>query len=305
MKFEIMLRILFDLMSHKCLNATYLAEKYEVSKRTVIRYVNCLEDAGVPIYTIRGVAGGYAIMDTYRINSFMTVKEFEQTINALTSFVTSVPDKTLSSAINKLKCAIRNEYSELSIKSGNLIIDASPWGDTKGYKSKLLILRQSVEDKKQLKITYHDRNGEISERIIDPYVVVFKQGLWYVYAYCHLRNSFRFFKTGRIENATVLPSTFSKKQICDLPLDFWNNAVASETVQFEVDKSVLSDVEEWLGIENVHKVSDKYIANAKLPYDKGLISKIMSFGKGIKVLSPASLIKEIKESALEIYNNYK
>ena len=195
MKYEIMIRILFDLLSKKCVKATYLADKYEVSTRTIHRYINCLELAGIPIYTVRGNQGGFSIVDTFKLSSsFMTEKEFEQTISALTSFHQSVPNQVLESAINKLKAVIKNESSGFNIKSGDLIIDAGPWGDTIGYKNKLITINQAVESNKQLSMIYHDRNGTVSERVVDPHIIVFKQGLWYVYAYCHLRNEFRFFK---------------------------------------------------------------------------------------------------------------
>ena len=129
MKYEIMLKILFELMSKKCVKASYLAEKYEVSVRSIHRYISCLEMAGVPIYTIRGNNGGFAIVDTFKFSStFMTEKEFEQTINTLSAITESVPNKDLTSVINKLKSIVRNKYSSHNITSGNLIIDAGPWG---------------------------------------------------------------------------------------------------------------------------------------------------------------------------------
>ena len=261
----------------------------------------------MPIYTVRGKGGGFAVVDTYRISStFMTRKEFEATINALNAIVAGVPDHTLSAAIDKLRALRKNEYSGFEIKSGGLIIDAGPWGDASGYKSKLAVITKSIEDCKSLFIRYHDRNGEITERTIDPHVIVFKQGLFYVYAFCHLRGDFRFFKTGRIESATVTDKVFTKQSFkeSDLPLDFWHNSVKAEFIRMEVDKSVLSDVEEWLGIENVEKEGDKFIARATLPYDNGLVSKIMSLGKGVKVISPESLKERIRADAAEILGNY-
>ena len=308
MKFEIMMSILFELMSKKCVTAKYLAEKYEVSVRSIYRYINCLELAGVPLYTIRGRDGGFAIVDTFRFSStFMTIKEFEQTISALSAIVESVPNKTLDSAINKLKTTIKNEYSGFDVKSGNLIIDAGPWGDTVGYKSKLSIIEKSIESLCKLSIKYHDRNGQVSDRVIEPHIILFKQGLWYVFAYCNLRKEFRFFKTGRIESATLLKEKFIRRDVSkmDLPLDFWHNSIQAEEVTMEVDKNTISDVEEWLGIENVEIVNDKFIARANLPYDDGLVSKIMSFGKGIKVLSPKKLTEKIKTTAQELVNQYK
>lgn len=307
MKFEIMINILFDLLNYKKVKSSYLTEKYGICTRTVYRYINCLDAAGVPIYTTRGRNGGIHLIDTFRLSStFMTVKEFEQVINSLSAIVQSVPDKTLTSAINKLKATVKPEYSGFDIKSGNLIIDGGPWGDTVGYKAKLQVIEQSLNENRELFIRYHDRNGTVSERVIEPHVIVFKQGIWYVYAYCRLREDFRFFKTGRIEAATLREKKFVRRDLDkqDLPLDFWHNSVAAERVVMEIDKTVLSDVEEWLGIENVQEENGKFIANVSLPYDDGLVSKIMSYSSGIKVLSPNSLKDKIKATALAVAGKY-
>ena len=307
MKFEIMVSILFELLSKRKVKATYLAEKYEVSVRTIYRYISSLEMAGVPLYTTRGNNGGISIVDTYRFSStFMTVAEFEQTINTLSAIEQSVPNAILNSAINKLKSTIKNEYSNLNLHSGNLIIDAGPWGDTVGYKSKLTIIQKGIDESKKLFIKYHDRNGEISERVVWPHIIVFKQGLWYCYAFCELRNEFRFFKTGRIEFAQLLNDKFNRQKISnnELPLNFWQNTTIAEDVLLEVNKNILSDVEEWLGIENISLVNGKHIASVTLPYDNGLVSKIMSYGSGIKVIEPKKLINEIKNTTKKIQKIY-
>ena len=307
MKFEIMLRILFELLSKKCIKAQYLADKYEVSVRSIHRYINALEMAGVPIYTLRGNQGGFAIIDTYKLSStFMTVSEFEQVINALSAITEGVPNKELTNVISKLKATVKNEYSGFDIKGGNLIIDAGPWGETNGYKSKLVIIQKSIDECKKLKITYHDRNGDITDRVIEPHIILFKQGLWYVFAYCNLRREFRFFKTGRIEHANLLNEQFIRQDLSkmELPLNFWHNNVETEDVLLEVDKKFLSEVEEWLGIENIKKINGKYIADVKLPFDNGLVTKIMGYGNGIKVISPPQLKKSVKNCAKEILANY-
>lgn len=306
MKYEIMLKILFELLSKKCVTTSYLANKYQVSQRSIYRYINCIEMAGVPIYTVRGSKGGFSIIDTYKLSStFLTKSEFEQTINALNSFNESLPDKTLESAINKLKSTIKNQYTSLDIQSGNLIIDGGPWGDTTGYKIKMNILQKCIQECLQLSIKYHDRNGSISERVINPYFILFKQGLWYVYAYCNLRKEFRLFKTARIEQANILDTTFIKQKINknEISLNFFENNNC-EQIEMEIDNSVLSDVEEWIGVENIKKENGKNIASVTLPYENGLVSKIMSYGKGIKVLSPKKLIDDIISTANELIKNY-
>lgn len=307
MKYEIMLKILFELLSKKTVKAPYLAEKFDCSIRSIYRYISCLELAGVPLYTTRGIKGGISIVDTFRLYStFLTQKEFEQTISTLLAITNEVPNKELDSVINKLRSSNRNETSGIDIKSGNLIIDAGPWGDTVGYKSKLTVIQKSIEECKKLEIKYHDRNGEITNRIIEPHIILLKQGLWYVFAYCNLRNEFRFFKTGRIEQANLLTENFIRHDLSnmDLPLNFWHADVPTVDVLIEIEKSSLSDVEEWLGIENVSSVNGKFIASVKLPLDNGLTSKIIGFGDGIKVLEPKELkekIKTVSESILKKY----
>ncbi len=308
MKYEIMLSILFELLSNRGVSAKTLAQKYEVSERSIYRYVNCIELAGVPIYTTRGRTGGFSIVDTYRLSStFMTSAEFEQTINALNGLCETVPNKELASAILKLKAVRKKEYDGFNVKSGNLIIDAGPWGDAIYYKAKLKAVSTCIEKNLQLFIKYHDRNGQISERVIDPHVIVLKQGLWYVFAYCHLRNEFRFFKTGRIENATVLTEHFVRQDISkmDLPLDFWHSETEVIDVKIEVSKQYLSDVAEWLGVENITEENGKIIGKAKLPDDEGLVSKLMSFSGGIKVIEPMELKKKIKTRAQELLDIYE
>ena len=308
MKFERLLDVLFELLSKKSVTATFLADKLEVSVRSIYRYVENLEAAGVPIYTTRGKNGGFHIVDTYRLSAtFMTKEEFDGVINSLTAIANGVPDKTLESAINKLKATVKKEYSGFDVKGGNLIIDGGPWGDTVGYKTKLSVIAKSLSETKELFIRYHDRNGTVTERTIQPHIIVFKQGIWYVYAYCRLRKEFRFFKTGRIENAYILSTTFERKDLSemDLPLDFWHNSVEAENVIMEINGKVVSDVEEWLGVENVKSAANgKFIANVSLPFDDGLVSKIMSYGNGLKVIAPERLKDKIKATALSVAEQY-
>lgn len=307
MKYEIMIGILFDLLSKKCVTAKYLADKYEVSVRTIYRYISSLEMAGVPLYTLKGKGGGFSIVDTFKLSStFLTRDEFEQTINALNAIIKSVPNKALESVVNKLKSSIKNDYFGFSIKGTNLIVDGGPWGDSFGYKNKLSIIQKSIDSCLQLNIKYHDRNGEITERIIEPHTIVFKQGLWYVYAYCNLRKEFRLFKTGRIHSANLLKTKFIKQNTdkIDEVLDYWKSFDNLEEISFKINKNVLSDVEEWLGIENIEEIKGNHFAKTKLPIDNGLISKILGFGDGLQVLAPNSLKKMIADKAKNIIKLY-
>ncbi len=307
MKYEIMIKILFELLAKKCVSAGDLAEKYEISRRTVYRYIECLEAAGVPLYTRRGKDGGFSIVDTYKLSAcFMTKTEFETVISTLITFNKQVPSSILDGAIKKLQATVKNDAYGFEIKSGNLFIDGGPWGDTVSYKSKIKAISEAIEKEVCLEIKYHDRGGEKTTRIIEPHSLVLKQGLWYVYAFCRLRQEFRLFKTGRIEYANVTKQTFKRREIgFNLSFSAWYETVDTLDVVMEVDKSIVSDIEEWLGIENVFlNASGKITAAAKLPFDSGLVSKILSFGGKLKVVKPSSLKEQLINSAKEIIKNY-
>lgn len=301
MKDENLINVLFDFLAEKKVSASKLAKKYEISKRTVFRYIDALCVAGVPIYSKRGNDGGFYIYDTFKIPStFLTEKEYDAVISSLKAVNGEIENAYLSSGINKLTAANKGEKSSLTVTDGNLIIDAGPWGDTGGYRAKLGVIEKSIEQRKTLLIKYHDRTGEVTERVIEPHAIVFKQGLWYAYAFCRLRNEFRLFKTGRIEHANILDETFERKPLPDKPFEKWYVNENTQEVYMEIDKSVLSDVEEWIGIENVKNENGKFYARVRLPFDDGLISKILTFGAGIKVLEPEILKEKIITAAQKV-----
>lgn len=307
MKYVLMMNILLELLNYGKRTAKELADKFEISTRSVIRYIEALDMAGVPICSIQGKNGGYKIMDTYRLtSSFMTDDEFKALINASEAVASQTQNKILYSGIEKLKSATKLEQSSLTLSSGNLIIDAGPWGGAIGYKAKIGAFQEAIEKNIVTEITYHNLSGDVSQRKIEPHTLVFKQGLWYVYAFCRLRNEFRLFKTGRIESANFTNERFERKHTANAIEEFdnWYKTVSTINIKFEVDKKILSDIEEWLGIENVKVEKNKITATANLPDDNGLIPKILSYGSGLKVVNPKSLIDKIKKDALSLIKNY-
>lgn len=307
MKYELLIKILFYVLSAGRVTTKELADKYEISPRTVLRYMDTLSLAGIPVMSIRGRNGGFKLMDTYVLPvSFMTKEEFDVSLSALESICNQLGSQTLESAIRKLKSVNKKSEGTLNFKSGNLVIDEGEWGKVGSANEKLKLVENAIENKKVLSLDYHDRNGEKTVRLIEPYLVLFKQGVWYVYAYCRLRKDFRLFKVSRIAEASVTGETFDKKDFDATNLDFslWFDNKDSEEVEFTVDKSARSDVEEWLGISSVSEDGKGVIyAKAKLPIEDSLVSKILSFCGEIKVEKPQSLKEKVKEKANLIYTS--
>lgn len=307
MRQEILLGMLFTLLSHDRVSAERLAEKYEICKRSVYRYIMALELANVPIYVNKGRYGGYSVADTYKLPvSFFTDAEYSAVLTALKAVNGELHGSILDSAIEKIEANVKRAKSGFAVRGDGLIIDGGPWGNATGYKTKLQLLEKCVAENLVLEIDYCDREGEVTHRTIEPHTLVFKQGLWYVYAFCHMRGEFRLFKIGRIGDAHLTEKTFVKRcfEGVTLPFEQWVSSSEIISAEFQADKTLGSDLEEWLGVENVWRKGDGYFAAADLPFDRGLVSKILSYGAKLKVISPSQLREQVISVAKEIAAEY-
>ena len=307
MKIQYLIEILFLLLSREKVSAKYVADRFSISVRTAYRYFDELSLC-VPIYNERGRNGGYSISKTFKVPStYFAVEESEFLLNLLNGMNNEVTSHILQKIIDKLSSIAKKSKSDLSIDFGNLVIDGGPWGNTDSYKETLTFLESCIESSKLITIDYRDRSGLSSRREIEPHTIILKQGLWYCYAYCHLRNEFRLFKIGRIEGANLTGKTFTRRSTDNLKeaLKDWYEHLDCEEMELILDPSVKADVEEWLGVDKVFtKPNGEIVANASLPIDSTVSSKILSFGNKVKVIAPAKLKQMVIDTANAVSKMY-
>ena len=304
MKFTILLEILFDLLAKRKVTASYFAEKHEISVRTVYRYIDQLSLC-VPVYIKRGRNGGICISDNYKLPvGFMTKEEYDSAIDALEAMYSQLPDERFLTAKRKLSAQIKRESRDVSIAGeiGTIIVDGGTWGDTKAFSEKLKLFEECIEKRIVVEIEYHARQGEKSVRKIEPHVLVCKQAVWYVYAFCHKQRAFRLFRLGRVASTYKTDAVFTKRHFtrADIPLNFWTSETDSVEARFEISKEAFADAQDWLGQENLRLYQGKWYAEVTLPNDDTLVKQILSLGAGITVLSPLELRKKVAESAKNI-----
>ncbi len=302
MKYQVMIKMLLLLTSRRKVTAREIAERFEISVRSVYRYVEELNVAGVPIDVVRGRDGGIFIADTFKLPSgFFTRGEYAAVENALTAMLSTMSDEDLISALEKLKRQQKADRRELSV-CGNIIVDGGAWADLGKFPQKMKVCEQAVKDSLCLEIDYISRDGEHSKRVIDPYVLILKQNVWYVYAFCHTRQDFRTFKIGRIKGARFTGRGFTKEEIDrrDIPLNFEYTSEQLVPVTLEIAANAVADVEEWLGVDNIEPRGNGLVANVSLPDDGMLVDKILGYGGKVKVVAPAELKKRVRETALAI-----
>ena len=308
MKYELMLQILFLLLSKGKLSARYIAQRFDISTRTVMRYLDTMSLANIPIISDTGRNGGFYIADTYKLPAnFLTEKEFNAVVSTLTDYNQTIGNKSINSAIDKLLSTKTPNERIVDVKSGNLIIDASSWNGNDATKEVVSLISTAIEECDKVIIGYVDKNGNETIRSVDPHVIILKQGLWYVYAYCNLRNAFRMFKVSRISHATKKEEKFEKRkvEVTSLTGGRWFEKLESEKIELEVSKKIKSEIEEWLGVSNVFPLGGKLVAQTTLPIDEWLVSKILSFGGAVKVLSPIRLKEKVLTTAKAVTDMYE
>ena len=307
MKFQAMLKILFTLLKKKKTSAAELASACCVSERSIHRYLEELIVSGVPIDIIRGRNGGIFLPDTYKLpENFFTKEEYSAAINALGALYEQLHDDAVADALNKLLSQQKSDSRNLTL-SGKIVVDSGTWGDAYDFSEKLKVMEEAAENDECLDLLYIDRNGNESRRVIEPHLLVYKQNIWYVYAWCRKRSDFRLFKVGRIRSARKTGEIFARREIDrdNLPLKFDFKNTELTDIVFYVEKHALPDVEEWIGMDNVQTHGDRIVAEATLPAGEPLYSKILSFGDGIRIVSPESVAEEVRMRAEKILALYR
>ena len=290
MKYQIMLGILFCLLAKKRVSASELAARFECSTRSIYRYVEELSIAGIPVEVARGAGGGIYISDTYKLPAgFFTKEEYAAAQEAMLAMHAQTSDPTLLSAIQKL--AARS----------SILVDSGTWGDERHFSERLTLFERAIKACEVLYIDYVDREGGRTRRYIHPHLLVYKQNIWYVYAYCLSRKAFRLFKLGRMRAVLETEEHFERRPFTqeDIPLSFWRTENEIEAT-FLIAPPALPLAEEWLGIDNVYERDGQFYADVTIPDDEGLVGRILSMGAGFKVLSPENLRQRVLEEARKI-----
>ena len=201
-RFDRIVAILVQLQSKRIVKAQELADRFEVSLRTIYRDVRTLEASGVPIVSEAGI--GYSIMEGYRLPPVMFTKEEAGSFVAAEKLMQQFVDKSLGayheSAMFKIKSVLRGREKDwISALETQILVDPSQELFNKNLPHALEVLFECIAEKKQVFLKYHSLNSETPmERFIEPVGVFHENGFWYVLGYCHSRKDYRQFRTDRM-----------------------------------------------------------------------------------------------------------
>jgi predicted DNA-binding transcriptional regulator YafY len=309
MRIDRMLSIIVLLLNKERVSARELADKFEVSIRTVYRDIDAINLAGVPVISYQGNNGGFGIMDTFKMDrQLFSVKDMLNVLSALKGINTAFADKELDSAIEKISSLVPKEKSEeISLRLEQIAIDILPWGFTEKQKEYLKILYAAIGDNKLINFSYQNSQGEKSSRTVEPMTLMFKGYAWYLFAFCRLKNEFRFFRISRMKNPKILNQEFIRQKTSYQNFIFANpqkTKIANLVLKFTSD--VRQKIEDYFDAESITYLKNgDLIVKVAFPEDEWVYSFILSYGGFVEVLEPLHIRKIIQERIKNMIGIYK
>ena len=305
MRADRLLSILLQLQLHGRLTSGELAKRLEVSMRTIHRDMEALGAAGVPVVAVRGVGGGWSLMNGYRTNLTGLSDPEVQSL-----FVTKPArlladlhlEKASDAALVKLLTvlpAVARHNAELARQ--RIYIDVSGWNRSSEQVPHLPLLQNAVWRDRKVRMLYGDDHA--SERLLDPLGLVAKGSVWYLVA--QIDGSIRSYRVSRVKEATMLDETFARPASFDLAR-FWEESSTrfkDRLPRFTVVIRAATPAVDWLRTMIRFGAIDEVIGDrVSMHFDAEEVATTVLLGMGdqIEVLEPQSLREAIVATARRI-----
>lgn len=305
-RFDRIVAILIQLQSKKIIKAQELADRFEVSLRTIYRDIRTLEASGVPIYSEAGV--GYSLLDGYRLPPVMFTREEASSFIAAEKLMEKFTDKELqsyyTSAAFKLKAVLQSSDKDwVSTIESNILMQPTGKLFNEKAPNTLAVLFRSIAEKTQIILVYQAIEADdATERLIEPVGVFHENDNWYTLGFCHLRNDYRQFRTDRIHQIKTTEKPFTIEHL-DLETYLQKDLQKFSTtkVRIVVPKKVASYIasqKKHYGFVSQKEVEDRKIEMTFMSrnIEEGFARWYMMFGDYATILEPELL----KERVLEL-----
>lgn len=297
--------MLIQLQSKRVVKAQELADRFEISLRTVYRDIRTLEEAGVPLVGEAGI--GYTLMEGYRLPPVMFTQEEALAFLTAEKLIAKLSDgatnQHFKAAMYKIKSVLKSgEKEDLEDLSERIQVVENPKIEAINPQQDVLqAILKSIAEKRVINISYFARyNEQATERNVEPIGVCFYANSWHLIAYCQLRNDYRDFRLDRISGLSQTNQYFKLGQHPSLP-DYLQEIARNRaliTIKILVDRWVVK-----------HLLEQKYLYGFVNEEEQGeqvemtfLSSSIeifacwfMMFGESAEVITPDILREKINE----------
>jgi len=297
------------------IGAAELAERCEVSLRTVYRDINLLRLAGIPIYHDKG----------YRVSEGFFLPPVQLDLNEVLSLAMGAEilsrqkgtpfQRGVESAMEKIYAVIPSGLRDSVTRESTHFSPA--WEPTVDYGKRmhtLETLEDGVDENRTVQITYHSLSrDEVTTREVDPYGFLFRSNAWYLVGFCHLRGEIKIFKVDRIQEATLLEKAFQPPEdfsIQEYMGEAWQvmrgDALQEVKVLFSPQAALYVKECLWHFSQRCAERDDgSAVLSFRVSGLTEICSWIMAFGGEAEVLQPPELREMVLERAKGIVQLYR
>lgn len=298
-----LLGIIYILMKQGTVTASELAERFEVSIRTIYRDLDTLSSAGIPVYAKKGKNGGICLTEQFVLNKMLITEEEQQEI--------------LSALVSLKEIGVQEEQNTLQ-KLGEFFktdpvdwvaIDLSDWGGSR--KQLYEDIKHAILSRKLLSFDYYGQNGKMTKRIVEPMQLLFKEYTWYLRAFCREKQAPRIFKLFRMKRVVVLEESF-------IPRPDWNQEKEEKKEEKIVPDNHVKLIDIWIDKKEAYRVYDRFdedelevledgnfIAHMNVWVDDWVYGVLLSFGPSAKVLAPEDVKQEMQRRLKAMIGHYE
>ena len=287
--------IVYILMQKKKVTAKELANKFEVSTRTIYRDIETLSRANIPIYASKGKDGGIGLLDEYVLNKIILSEEEQNQILFALQGMKKVTGQDEKDILEKLSILFNKKINDW------IKVDFSNWSNIQ--EEQFDIIKSAILNKQLIQFTYYNSKGEESRRIVEPLQILFKDKSWYLISYCRNKQDYRIFKITRVKEIKTLQEHFKRELPKEQKEEKYN--FKKILLELEISKEMAYRVyDEFENNEISKKENGNFIVKVECPENEWVYGYILSFGEYAKVLNPSYAKNIIKDKLQKTLKNY-
>lgn len=305
MRIDRMLAIVVILLNHRRITAKALADRFEVSLRTIYRDIDAINLAGIPVISNQGAHGGYEIPESYKLSKqLMGQKDLRSIASALKGMNVALGDRQIDLVLEKVESLLPGSHPP-----GNetIVFDTMDWGRDDAISKRIQLLYEAIKVRRCIDMTYTNMKGEPSQRQVHPQSIVQKGFAWYLYGFCCKKKAMRMFKLRRIKQLEVLDRVFDRwGDPYEIKPGVWEEASKRTDSILRFKKQIRYVVDEYFtAYELISESPDDVVIRVDLPQDQWMVGMLLSYGPAVEVIKPLALRDEIKKQVQQLSEMYK
>jgi predicted DNA-binding transcriptional regulator YafY len=303
MKIDRLLGITIYLLNHGRTSACLLAQKFEVSTRTIVRDIDTLCLAGIPVVSNCGTNGGYEILDTFEMQRQVAGGvDYSYVICALQGLASAYANKDVEATLEKMQSLSPNIEN-------TMFMDLSVVHENRDTNQMLFILNQFIQNKHIIQFSYTNSNDNQKEVEVEPVATIYKWYNWYLIGYNLKYQDYRMYKVIRMDNLKISKKENTKTHDLNevnIILQNKEDERKKTVILLHCKEKLKSKCREYLNgkITNEFENGDFEYEMVVPENEQFWYGVILSFGKNVKVIDPPELINRIKQDCADIIQIY-